>query len=273
MPLSFTAKTTSFALALGRRAGSGRRGRCTWPRCSAGWRGPGPAASGRPSGMTGSSGRSTCSSCSGLVMSGRPLSTAVGTTLADVDRSSLRSSSLPRDDAGDVEQVVDQADQLLDLPLDHGRGSPRRSRGRRPRSRMISQRVADRRQRVAQLVGQGREELVLAAVGRADASSARMRSATSASRASFVRASRRSARGRGARVRRRAASPAGCSGSTARGAGRRGAFFEEVGGAGLHRPEVDGALALAGQQDHRRGAAAGDGALRSRSRPSGRPSR
>jgi len=36
-------------------------------------------------------------------------------------------------------------------------------------------------------------------------------------------------------------------------------FFQEVGGPGPHRPDVDGAIAQAGQQDHRRGAAAGDG--------------
>ena len=67
-------------------------------------------------------------------------------------------------DPGHVQQVVDQPGQLPDLPLHHRPGLARRSSGSRGQSEDL-QGVADRGQRVAQLVGQRRQELVLAAVG------------------------------------------------------------------------------------------------------------
>ncbi len=67
-------------------------------------------------------------------------------------------------DAGDVEQVVHQPGQVLDLPLHHlARGLEARVDGLDLAHQLDS--VADRGERVAQLVGQHGEELVLAAVG------------------------------------------------------------------------------------------------------------
>ena len=66
-------------------------------------------------------------------------------------------------DARDVEQVVEQARHVRELPVDHparvrhhghGRAGPEQPRG-----------IADRRERVAQLVAEGRDELVLAPAG------------------------------------------------------------------------------------------------------------
>ena len=65
-------------------------------------------------------------------------------------------------DAAHVEQVVHQPDEVADLTfqrLDHVLG------GRRGHPPDDLDRVADRRQRTAQLMGQHCEELVLAAVG------------------------------------------------------------------------------------------------------------
>ena len=70
-------------------------------------------------------------------------------------------------DARDVQQIVDQPCQVIHLPLDDGR---RAGAGlvavRRVEQR---QRVADRRQRVAQLVREDGDELVLAMVGLGEA--------------------------------------------------------------------------------------------------------
>ena len=66
---------------------------------------------------------------------------------------SLRSSILPRDDAGHVEQVIDQPDHVLHLPLHH-LPRPLDDGGVRPRQLQDVQGVADRGQRVAQFVGQ-----------------------------------------------------------------------------------------------------------------------
>ena len=84
----------------------------------------------------------------------------------EVDRLALQRDLAARD-ARDVEQVVDQPRQLVDLALDDVA---------RARALLVGQllephqlhRVADRRQRVAQLVRQHGQELVLAAVGLAE---------------------------------------------------------------------------------------------------------
>ena len=71
-------------------------------------------------------------------------------------------------DARDVEQVVDQAHQVPHLPLHrlHGALDPLRPRLRpRPDGAQKVQRADDGRERVAQLVRQQREELVLAPIG------------------------------------------------------------------------------------------------------------
>ena len=53
---------------LGRHVDAAAAPACTWPRCSAGWRAPAPAASGRPPASVGSSaaGRSTARGCARL---------------------------------------------------------------------------------------------------------------------------------------------------------------------------------------------------------------
>ena len=67
-------------------------------------------------------------------------------------------------DARDVEQVVDQSREMLDLPLD-GRERRARVRIRYQSARQQLAGVADRRERIAQLVGEHRQELVLLPVG------------------------------------------------------------------------------------------------------------
>ncbi len=95
-------------------------------------------------------------------MSGRAVSTALLTTSASSTRRTAQ-LHLVAVDAGDVEQVVDQPDHVAELPLHHvpGLGDGVGVAGREPHH---LQAVAQRGQRVAQLVGQQREELVLAAV-------------------------------------------------------------------------------------------------------------
>ena len=96
-------------------------------------------------------------------MSGRAVSTAL---LDDVGQEHARAAQLhlvPAD-AGDVEQVVDQPDHVPELPLHHGAGLGD-GVGVAAGEPHDLQAVAERGERVAQLVGQQREELVLAPVG------------------------------------------------------------------------------------------------------------
>ena len=101
--------------------------------------------------------------CARASISGRPSRPRRPTTSASVDRLA-RSAILPLRDARDVEQVVDQARHVRRLPLDDLAARRARRRSRRAVAR-ISTRVADRGQRVAQLVREHGQELVLAAVG------------------------------------------------------------------------------------------------------------
>ena len=83
---------------------------------------------------------------------------------AHVDRLFIE-MNLAGDDPRHVQQVVDQPHQVNDLPLHH----PRRFvnfRLRRPRHLQQLDAVADRRQRIPQLVGQHRQEFVLLLVGK-----------------------------------------------------------------------------------------------------------
>ncbi len=81
------------------------------------------------------------------------------------DRPDQHRLALQRDDAaGDprhVEQVVDQVDQVLDLTLDDVAGRRPLRFGQLLQAQQLHG-GADRRQRIAQLVGQHRQELVLA---------------------------------------------------------------------------------------------------------------
>ena len=95
---------------------SARPARCTWRRCSAGWRGPAPAGPRRPPGGRARRDSETDSSWRRDSISGRAVSTARATAsrrstapLAELDLAAV--------DAGDVEQVVDQPGQVADLPL------------------------------------------------------------------------------------------------------------------------------------------------------------
>jgi hypothetical protein len=67
-------------------------------------------------------------------------------------------------DARDVEQVVDEARELAHLAVDHVVGPLQARRGGGLGAQDLD-RVAHRSERIAQLVGEDREELVLAAVG------------------------------------------------------------------------------------------------------------
>ena len=80
----------------------------------------------------------------------------------EVERLLAELDLAPRD-AGDVQQVVDQPGQVPDLPLDDLLG-PFELLLRLQLAEELDG-VADRRQRVPQLVGEHRQELVLAAVG------------------------------------------------------------------------------------------------------------
>ena len=82
-------------------------------------------------------------------------------------------------DPRDVQQVVDQAGQVVDLTLDHRAAIPRGRSPERSHAAPAPGRCLDRGQGVAQLVGEHRQELVLAAVGLLSASSIRLRSVMS----------------------------------------------------------------------------------------------
>ena len=71
---------------------------------------------------------------------------------------------LARGDPRHVEQVVDEPHHQRDLALDHGPHSPHGLRGVAGEADQLES-GADRRQWIAQLVRQEREELVLARVG------------------------------------------------------------------------------------------------------------
>ena len=117
-------------------------------------------ASGSPSSQTGSAGRSTLKACSMRSASGRAASAASCSSAVASTRSGCR-FSLPRRDPAGVEQVVDQAHEVGELALDHGASAGEGvAVGRRHLH--DRDRVADRRQRIAQLVRQHRHELVLA---------------------------------------------------------------------------------------------------------------
>ena len=146
-----------------RPARSCRPRRCTWRRCSAGSRAPAPAGSGRPSTITGSGGRVTASAWPAASMSGRLVSTAllddrppVDPLPAELDLARLMRRTSSRSSTS--------SDHVPELPLHHRCGRcPPLAVVRQ--SRRIWSAVADRGQRVAEFVGQGRQEFVLAPVG------------------------------------------------------------------------------------------------------------
>ena len=83
--------------------------------------------------------------------------------LAQVDRLQGEAQLVPGDARG-VEQVVDEPDELRDLPLDAAAGRVEDLRVVRFHPQDFDG-VQDRGEGVAEFVGQGRQELVLAAVG------------------------------------------------------------------------------------------------------------
>ena len=99
-------------------------------------------------------------------MSGRRGLDGAGHAPRPASTGSLAQLDLAAADAGHVEQVVDQPHHLPQLPLHHVARLRQHRRVRRRRaSRSDLERVADGRERVAQLVRERRQELVLAAVG------------------------------------------------------------------------------------------------------------
>ena len=81
---------------------------------------------------------------------------------SDIDRSDLELDLSPRD-ARDVEQIIDQADQLAELAADDFSGPCKLDWILRAQVKDVNG-VADRRQRVAQLMREHRQELVFAAI-------------------------------------------------------------------------------------------------------------
>ena len=95
---------------------------------------------------------------------GRLVSIAALTMRGEIERLLLDLDDAARD-ARHLEQVVDQAVEVVDLPLHHR--ARRRGAGVFERARQFQdlEAVHDRRERVAQLVAERGEELVLAAIG------------------------------------------------------------------------------------------------------------
>ena len=88
--------TTSPPSRLGRQPDAAARRRCTWRRCSAGCRPPGPAGSGRPPGQTGSARQGDGQLVAGRPRSsGRLVSTAARHDRRQVDRAPCGARSCP----------------------------------------------------------------------------------------------------------------------------------------------------------------------------------
>ncbi len=106
----------------------------------------------------------TCSLCRRVSIVGLAVSTAPRTIRA-TSSCSLRSRIFPCVNRDCIEQVVNQPRQVLDLAVDHvqARGDliPAALHGELDRA-------LDRGHRIAQLVGQHRQELVLASIGRGE---------------------------------------------------------------------------------------------------------
>ena len=134
-------------------------GRCTWPRCSAGWSRPAPAGSGRPRPAAARRGARRPAWCLRASIRGRLVSTALATTAAR-STGSVRRLILPRVMRETSSRSSTSRARCCDLPLDHPRGPVAR------RARVVAAQpqdlhgVADGREGVAQLVGQHRQELV-----------------------------------------------------------------------------------------------------------------
>ena len=108
-----------------------------------------------------SSGRCTTSSWCAVSIAGRAVSTARSSSGAQAHRLALQLDQSAVD-ARQVQQVVDEAGHLAHLPVDHLLGADLRRRlGREPQH---GHRVLDRGERIAQLVRERGEELVLAPV-------------------------------------------------------------------------------------------------------------
>ncbi len=84
------------------------------------------------------------------------------TTSTQIQRLALH-ANLSLRDARDVEQIVDEADHVLRLPLDD-RLRPQRLLGPRLHALQDEDAVADRRERIAQLVREHAQEVILALV-------------------------------------------------------------------------------------------------------------
>ena len=105
---------------------------------------------------------STCSVCRRSSIAGLAISMALATTSASWRRS-LSQLHLSASDAGHVEQIVDQPHDVLDLALDDAALAV----GADDAAQIHQlQRREDRRQRIAQLVPEHRQEFVLRAVRR-----------------------------------------------------------------------------------------------------------
>ena len=122
MPLSLTLTTASPLLAARRDRDARRRGWCTSRRCSAGWRTPASAAPDRR--------RRTIwlgvevddeISWRRLSSTGRLVSIAALTIAREIERLLLDLDDAARD-ARHFEQIVDEAVEVMDLPLHHRAG-------------------------------------------------------------------------------------------------------------------------------------------------------
>ena len=148
----------------------------------------------------GSAGRSIVIRWRPASITGRLVSTRLRRSPWSTAISSLQLDLAARD-ARDFEQVVDQPHHVVDLPLHHLADCACACGSLSPGQPQDLQRVADRRQRIAQLVRQRREELVLAAIRRAQrlasaapARPARVADAPRISILALARAQRRRAR-------------------------------------------------------------------------------
>ena len=132
---------------------------CTWPRSSAGCRAPAPGGRVAVDVERLSANAERQRVPAHRSAGGPSRATGAGRSRARAARAATHS---PARDPRDVEQVVDEARQVLDWRSSRSRTQPTRSGSRFGALHQLHA-VVDRRERVAQLVRQDREELVLAA--------------------------------------------------------------------------------------------------------------
>ena len=134
-----------------------------WPHCSKGWRSPASGGSYRPETHSNSFGNSMVTPWPFLSNKGRQLSTASRTTAA-MSMRSLRNSNLSRLTRATSSTVVHQAGDMAELAVDHIEQWGRPDLRGPCFFRKTCVTLSIRGQRIAQLMRQRREKLILALI-------------------------------------------------------------------------------------------------------------